>query len=447
MRDQGRARGIGRRSLLKAGGAGVATMAVAPSVGAASAARERRPAPEGFLWGTAISAYQSEGNNTNSDAWLMENLQPSMFREPSGDACDSYHRFDEDFALAQALGFNCHRFGVEWARIEPSEGRFSNAVLDHYARMLDACQARGLKPMITLNHFTTPLWFARRGGFEAPDSPAIFARFCGKVAERLGGRMSMVTTFNEANIRLLVDLMPGIEAGRRVAEVAIAAAAKATDSPRFSRLAFADPAVATPLMQAAHRQAYDAIKAVRPDLPVGVTLTTQDIQAPGRPDLVELYQRRLYGDWVETARTHADFFGVQTYTRFIVGEDGVQAPPAGAELTMAGYEFYPQALANTIRWAHAAVGKPIYVTESGVAVQDDARRSAFIDAALDGVRQCLDEGIPVHSYLYWSLLDNFEWTSGYGVPFGLSAVDRETFERKPRPSALHFGRLARANLI
>lgn len=116
-------------------------------------------------------------------------------------------------------------------------------------------------------------------------------------------------------------------------------------------------------------------------------------------------------------------------------------------MTMAGYEFYPQALANTIRWAHAAVGKPIYVTESGVAVADDARRIAFIDAALDGVRQCLDEGIPVHSYLYWSLLDNFEWTSGYGMPFGLSAVDRETFVRTPRPSALHLGRLAKTNRI
>jgi beta-glucosidase len=438
--------GIGRRGLLKAGGAGVATMGVVPSAGAASPARPRRPAPPGFLWGTAISAYQSEGGNTNSDAWLMENLQPSMFRERSGDACDSYHRYDEDFALAQALGFNCHRFGVEWARIEPSEGHFSNAALDHYARMLDACQARGLTPMITLNHFTTPLWFAQRGGFEVEDSPAIFARFCGKVAERLGDQMSMVTTFNEANIRLLVDMMPGIEAGRRAAGAAIAAAAAATNSPRFSRLAFADPAVATPLMQEAHRRAYDAIKTAKPDLPVGVTLTAQDIQSDD-PALVEVYQRRLYGDWVEVARSHADFFGVQTYTRFIVGENGVQAPPAGAEMTMAGYEFYPQALANTIRWAHAAVGKPIYVTESGVAVADDARRIAFIEAALDGVRDCLDEGIPVHSYLYWSLLDNFEWTSGYGVPFGLTAVDRETFERTPRPSALHLGRRARANLV
>lgn len=436
---------VGRRDILTGAGA---ALALSPGLSqAADKAKTKRPAPPGFLWGTAISAYQSEGGNTNSDAWLMENIKPSMFKERSGDATDSYHRYAEDFAIAGGLGFNCYRMGVEWSRIEPSEGFFSEAELDHYARMLEACRARGLKPMVTLNHFTTPLWFAKRGGFEASDAPALFARYCTKVVERLGGLMDRVTTFNEANIRLLVDLMPGIQAAIPAVKAAVAAAAKATDSPRFSRLAYADPQVAGPIMQEAHRRAYDAIKHVRPELPVGVTLTTQDIQSATDPTLVEVYQRRLYGDWVEVARTHADFFGVQTYTRFVVDENGVRPPPKDVELTLSGYEFYPQALANTIRWAHRAIGKPIYVTESGIATNDDARRIAFIDQALDGVRQCLDEGIPVHSYLYWSLLDNFEWTSGYGVPFGLVAVDRQTFKRTPRPSAVHLGRIARANLI
>lgn len=436
-------RGLPRRGVLAAG---TALSAAGAAPVRADEGSSRRPAPDGFLWGTAISSYQSEGGNTNSDAWLMENLKPSMFRERSGDACDSYHRFDEDFALAQALGLNCYRFGVEWSRIEPSEGQFSNAALHHYARMLEACRARGLSPMITLNHFTTPLWFAQRGGFEVEDAPDLFARYCGKVAERLGHLIDRVTTFNEANIRLLVDLMPQFSQFLPTVQAAIAAAAEATNSPRFSRLAYADAAVAGPIMQEAHRRAYAAIKAARPDLPVGITLTTQDIQA-STPELVEHYRDRLYGDWVEVARTHADFFGIQTYTRFVFDETGMRSPPEGAELTVSGYEFYPQALANTIRWAHAAVGKPIFVTESGVATHDDARRIAFIDAALDGVRECLDEGIPVHSYLYWSLLDNFEWTSGYGVPFGLVAVDRETFRRDPRPSALHYGRRVKAGRL
>ena len=433
--------GLSRRAVL----AGAAVGA-----GAAHAAVLRKPAyqmPAGFLWGTAISAYQSEGNNTNSDAWVSENVRPTLFKERSGDACDSYHRYDEDMALAARLGFNCYRFGIEWARIEPSEGAFSNAELDHYARMLEACRAHGLKPIVTFNHFTTPIWFAGRGGFEEADSPDLFARYCSTAADHLGGLMHAATTFNEANIQQLLLVMTGMKGVGAAAKPSIEAAAKATGSPKFSRLAYADPDVVTPLMQEAHRRGYDAIKAARPTLPVGLTLTTQDIQAVAANSQADHYRETLYGGWVAVARSHADFVGVQTYTRFLVDASGLVPPPKGAELTLSGYEFYPQALAATIRWAHRTIGKPIYVTENGIATRDDARRVAFIDQALSGLRDCMEEGIPVHSYLYWSLLDNFEWTSGYGVPFGLAAVDRDTFKRTLRPSAFHLGAIARANRI
>ena len=435
--------GLTRRELIGTTLAGAAV----PAAAATEQLKGKRQAPSGFLWGTAISAYQSEGNNTNSDAWLMENIRPSMFKERSGDACDSYHRYGQDFAIAGGLGFNCYRLGVEWARIEPSEGHFSNAELDHYKRTLETCRAHGLRPIVTLNHFTVPLWFAERGGFEVADAPALFARYCRSVVERLGHLMHMATTFNEANIRLLVDLLPLSPAVLDLSKASLAAAVKATGSPRFSRLAYADPKLVTPTMQEAHRLAYAAMKSARPELPIGLTLTTQDIQSVGAPALVEHYRDRLYGDWVQVARDHSDFFGVQTYTRFRFDEHGMVAPPPGAELTLSGYEFYPQALAATIRWAHQAIGKPIYVTESGIGTNDDRRRIAYIDQALDGVRECLDEGIPVHSYLYWSLLDNFEWTSGYGIPFGLVSVDRTTFKRTLKPSAFHLGRRAKVNLI
>jgi beta-glucosidase len=435
---------IGRRELMQVAAGTAAAPALLANTTSVTA---RRPAPADFLWGAAISAHQSEGNNVNSDAWLAENLEPTLFKDRSGDACDSYHRYDEDFALAQQLGLNCYRLGVEWARIEPSEGCFSNAALDHYKRVLESCRARGLRPIVTLNHFTTPLWFAARGGFEVEDAPQLFTRFCRTVAERLGGLMHLVTTFNEANIGLLVALYPQSDEARKQIRAVNQAAVRATGSPRFSRLAYSDPAISTPILQQAHRLAYDEIKSVRPDLPVGITLTTQEIQSAGSPSLVAYYERKLYGDWVDVARSHSDFFGVQCYTRMVFDEKGMVAPPPDAELTMSGYEFYPQALANTIRWAHRNIGKPIYVTESGIAVNDDERRIAFIDQALDGVRACIDEGIAVRSYLYWSLLDNFEWTSGYGHTFGLAAVDRETFKRTLRPSAYHLGVLARANRL
>jgi len=432
--------GISRRDLIATGAAlGIA----AP----ADAARARRAWPKDFLWGTAISAYQSEGNNTNADAWIRENVTPTLFKERSGDACDSYHRYGEDIAIAAKLGFNCYRLGIEWARIEPSEGAFSNAELDHYADVLQTCRAHGLKPVVTFNHFTTPIWFAARGGFEAADSPGLFARFCGRAAEHLGGLIHLATTFNEANIAYLVQLLSQVVPPSPLVKESMAAAAKAAGSAKFSSLAYADPAVTTPLLQEAHRKGYDAIKRARPALPVGLTLTTQDIQSTGTAAWADTWRDKLYGDWVGVARSHADFVGVQPYTRFLVNANGLTWPPAGTEMTDAGYEFYPEALGATVRWAHAAIGKPIYVTENGIATNDDTRRIAYIDRALASLKACLDDGIPVHSYLYWSLLDNFEWTSGYAKHFGLVAVDLQTFKRTPRPSALHLGRIAKASGI
>ena len=434
-----------RRMLQSMALAGLSAALPTVAVGTTGNARKLE-LPRDFLWGTAISGHQSEGNNTNSDAWIRENVRPTLFKEPSGDACDSYHRYAEDIALAAQLGFNCYRLGIEWSRIQPAQGFFSSAELDHYARVLETCRQHGLKPVVTFNHFTVPIWFAARGGFEVADSPDLFAEYCARVARHLGGSMHLATTFNEANITLLVRLLYGSAVSPAV-RAAADAAAKATGSAHFSSLAFSDPEISTPLLQEAHRKGYAAIKAERPGLPVGITLTTQDIQSVDDPALAGVFRRRLYGDWTDVARTHADLFGVQTFTRFRVDANGIVAPPAGAEMTDAGYEFYPQALASTIRWAHAAIGKPVYVTESGIATDDDARRIAFIDQALDGVRECLAEGIPVHSYLYWSLLDNFEWTSGYAKRFGLVAVDRATFRRTPKPSAFHLGAIARANRI
>ena len=421
-------------------------MSPAPADAAPPEPGAARDLPADFLWGTAISAHQSEGGNVNSDSWLLEHVSPSAYAEPSGDACDSYHRYGEDIALAAELGFNCHRLGIEWARIEPEPGVFSVAALDHYARVLEACHAHGLKPMVTFNHFTVPRWFAARGGFEEADSPALFARFAERAAAALGDRMAYATTFNEANIPLLIRLMRGGRAGPRIAAM-VAAAAHASGSPRFSSMLFADPDAITPNLIKAHALAYEAIKAGPGDVPVGLTLTMQHIEAVGENSLADTVRSAIYGDWWAQARTHSDFIGVQTYTRMRIDAKGLVRPPEGAEMTAAGYEFRPQALGETIRLAARETGKPVYVTESGIATDDDARRIAFIDQALAQVRACMDEGIAVKSFIQWSLLDNFEWTKGYGEHFGLVSVDAETFARTPKPSARHLGRIARANRL
>ena len=135
--------------------------------------------PPTFLWGTATAAHQVEGGNVYNDNWVLERVPGTPYSEASGDACDHYHRYRQDIALLAELGFTLYRFSLEWSRIEPEEGEFSLAELDHYRRMLTTCHEHGITPMVTFHHFTSPRWLAASGGWEAQDTPEKFARFCG----------------------------------------------------------------------------------------------------------------------------------------------------------------------------------------------------------------------------------------------------------------------------
>ena len=421
----------------------LAGLAAIPAASArAGPGRARRPRPADFLWGAAISAHQSEGNNVNSDSWLLEHLPETVYKQPSGDACDSYHRYEEDFAIARSIGLTAYRFGIEWARIEPAPGEFSQAELDHYARVITSCRTHGLLPILSYNHFTVPRWFAMRGGWESADSPDLFARYCERATRAFGEQVGMAAPFNEANISRLIKVLkmtttPGSRA-RRTAM--IAAAARATNSPAFSSILFADPDRVDQNLLEAHARAYQAIKAGPGDFPVGVTLTTQPVEPLGAGSLAAEIEDTLYGRWWDAVNA-SDFVGVQAYFRFRADARGIVQPPPGTPMTDAGYEYYPQALGGAIRLAARKTAKPIYVTESGIAASDDTRRMAWLDASVAEVRKCLAQGIDVKGYIYWSLLDNFEWTQGYGQQFGLVSVDPRTFARTPKPSARHFARI------
>lgn len=402
------------------------------------------PKPGAFLWGTASAAHQIEGNNVNSDFWLAEHVRPTLFSEPSGDACDSYHRYEEDAALAASLGFNAHRLGIEWARIEPEPGRFSEAGLDHYVRVLESCHRHGLAPMVTLSHWTVPRWFAARGGFEHHDSPALFERFAHKVGERLGPLMFAATTFNECNIGRLAHFLFRLDTPQAQAGISamLDACAKASGSDRWASILFGDPSKSEANLVAAHRKAVAVLKSSPGSFPVGLTISMQAVEGIGDGHRAAAVAEQLYGPWLDAADV-CDFVGVQTYTRIRVGADGPLPPPEGAERTAAGYEFYPQALGDTVRYAAIRTGKPVYVTENGIATDDDARRIAYIDSALAALRQARADGVDVRGYFHWSLLDNFEWTAGYSQRFGLVSVDPKTFVRSPKASARHLGEIAR----
>jgi beta-glucosidase len=197
-------------------------------------------------------------------------------------------------------------------------------------------------------------------------------------------------------------------------------------------------------MIAAHHRASATLKAGRGKFPVGVTIAMQDEQAVGPDSKRDEKCAQVYGPWLAAA-AESDFAGVQTYSRSRVGPSGDLPPEPGIELTQMGYEFWPEALEQTIRYAYAHARVPIYVTENGISTEDDTRRLEYIDKALAGVRKCLADGIDVRGYIHWSLLDNFEWLEGYRPKFGLVAVDRKTQLRTIKPSAYHLGAIARRN--
>jgi beta-glucosidase len=404
--------------------------------------------PAGFWWGTATAAHQVEGNNVNSDNWLYEHVPGTIYAEPSGDACDHYHRYREDIALLAELGFNLYRFSIEWARIEPEPGEFSRAALEHYRRMLATCHEHGLTPLVTLHHFTSPRWLIASGGWEDGATADKFARYCEQATRHLGDLIGAACTLNEANIARLImksGFIPPIEQQRQMPWWIATARALDIAPDRLSPFMFAASDRAVDVLLAAHRKAAEAIKSVSSNFPVGLTLALQDIQAgPGGEARAAQMRREIEDVFLETLRGD-DFVGVQTYSRARFGPDGPLPPAEGVELTQMGYEFWPESLEATIRHTAAVTGRPIIVTENGIGTTDDTRRIAYVQRALHGVLNCLQDGIDVRGYTYWSAMDNYEWMQGYRPTFGLIAVDRTTQQRTVKPSARWLGSIARAN--
>ena len=404
--------------------------------------------PKGFLWGASTASYQVEGNNTAADVWLLEHTKPTVYAEPSGDAANSFDLWRSDLDLVRSLGLNTYRFSLEWSRIEPEPGLFSIAMLDHYQAMIEGCRARGLTPVVTFNHFTTPRWFAAQGGWGNADAPALFARYCDRAARHLAAAIGYATTLNEPNLSgVLQDLLPGALLGADQAMVAAAAktlgvAEYLPGNPLYVR----DRASVQAHLLAGHKLGRAAIKAVRGDLPVGVSLAIFDDQAVGQNSLRDAKREYFYGPWLRAAKGD-DFLGIQNYERSVWDDKGKRPMPAGAVTNSMGSEVYPPSLAGVARYAHAATGLPIMVTEHGVGTDHDEIRANLIPAALSELKKAMVDGVPVLGYCHWSLIDNFEWVFGYRIQFGLCSLDRQTFARTPKPSAAVLGRIARSNSL
>ncbi len=411
-----------------------------------------------FFFGASTAAHQVEGNNIHSDFWAMENLKHSTFNEPSLDACDHYNRYEEDIKLMAEAGLNAYRFSIEWARIEPVEGQFDQKEIEHYRNVIDCCYANGIQPIVTLMHFSSPEWLIRKGGWGKEYVVNAFAKYAGYVAKELGEKLPYIATINEANMgyqlrKVSQDMMNAksregdVQVGVQIdmKKIMLGMIEQMWHFKTFSVNGFLNPRSQEQekFVMRAHQAAKKAIKEHSPNSKVGLTVSLYDYQPTeeGKEKAAQLWQED-FGFYLPYIKDD-DFLGVQNYSRKIVGEKDIIPPAADAPVTQMGYENYPQSIGNVVRKVAKEFHGELIVTENGIAIADDKIRCAFIPVAVQGVLDAKADGVNVAGYLHWTLMDNFEWQSGFDKTFGLIAVDRSIQKRIPKDSLYVLGNIAK----
>jgi len=400
--------------------------------------------PDKFLWGAATSAYQVEGGNSNSDWWAWEKERGFT---GSGQACRHYQLFNEDFDLAKTLGHNCHRLSIEWARIEPEEGKFSEVEINHYREVIAALRKRGIEPVVTLHHFTNPSWFASRGDWQRKDAAEFFLRYAEKIVSALSADVHFWVTINEPTVHVYYSYIFGAW-------------------PPGGKSVFKAWGVMRNLLSA-HLKAYRIIHKIykikglkRPM--VGFAHNMQDY-VPCKDNLknkLAVYIRnKLFNlDIIQTlaAKRALDFIGVNYYSRSLVELkkwglrnlilDVCEGGHSTLKKNSMGWDIYPEGLKH-ILLGLKAFKLPVLILENGICVQDDGLRWEFIKGHLLHIHEAISCGVDVIGYIYWSLLDNFEWDKGFIPRFGLIEVDYTDYQRKIRESARKFSEVCKTNRL
>lgn len=401
--------------------------------------------PVGFYWGAATASYQVEGGIENCD-WA-EAARAGRVPE-CGMACDHYNRYEADFDLAKSLGHTAHRLSVEWARIEPEEGKFNLEAIAHYRKVLEALHARNLKPYVTVWHFTQPLWFSTSGGFERADAPSIFARYAAYVVAELGDLCTDFSTMNEPNVFAsngwLRGSWPPFKRFSLTDKVSITNSGKMLDSkasrgitPLFTYLRVMKN------LARAHNAAYAAIKAVSPDTNVSFVHHVIVFDANGNPfnKLKAKVANYLWTyKFMNRVARQCDSIGLNYYFYTQFGDTRLWRK------TDMDWNFAPEHIYDALMML-AHYKKPLFVSEGGVADATDVMRAEYITGQVRGVWRAIQDGADVRGHMYWSLLDNYEWALGFKMRFGLIHVDFETQVRTPHPSAYVYKQICENNGI
>lgn len=401
--------------------------------------------PDGFYWGAATAAYQVEGGIENTD-WAKAALSGRV--PVCAAACDHYNRYEVDFDIIKELGHTAHRLSVEWARIEPVQGQFNEAAITHYREVLTALKARGIKPYVTLWHFTLPLWFSEQGGFERNDSPEIFARYSAYVVSKLGDLCDHFSTMNEPNVfgsnGWLRGSWPPFKRFSLTDAVSITNSGRQHDAKASKSISsvFLYLRVMRNLA-GAHNAAYREIKKVSPQTIVSVVKHVIVFDSNGSWfNTLKAYVANYYWThkFMRRVAASCDQIGLNYYFYTQFGD------MRQWRKTDMDWNFAPEHIYDALMML-AKYKKPLFVSEGGVADAKDEGRAEYITRQVRGTWQAIEDGADVRGHMYWSLLDNYEWALGFEKRFGLVAINYETQERTIRPSAYVYKKICEANAL
>ena len=408
--------------------------------------------PEDFLWGTAACAHQVEGGNDKNDWWAWEQKPDTIKnRDKSGKACNHFEMYEQDFRILKDMGTNAHRLGIEWSRIFPDEGQVNTEAVDHYKRVLDTACDVGLEIFATVHHFTSPAWFTKKGGFMNERNLDHFKRYVEVLAKELSPHLKYWNTINEPAVYAVMGWMAGeFPPGHQDVEETL-------DVLRNIIIAHAD--------------AYRILKENSPnDVLVGIVKNMPHFVPSNPEDRLDIQmaaaQDKFFNEYhlhgMETGvlkfgkeeevphlKDSTDFYGLNYYNEMICNHDRPMGPISARlkeRKTQMGWGVHPTGL-NAGLMRLNKYGKPIYVTENGIATDDDLWRAEYITRHLDQIKKAMDAGVDVRGYFYWSNLDNFEWAQGWEPKFGLISFDPETFERAIKPSGQFYGEVARGGAL
>ncbi|MCK9430485.1 MAG: glycoside hydrolase family 1 protein [Candidatus Omnitrophica bacterium] len=401
--------------------------------------------PDDFFWGASTSAHQVEGGNIHNDWWLAE--QSGALKEPSGQACRHYELFREDFAIAKELGHNCHRFSIEWSRIEPQEGKFQDSEIQHYHKVITELRNLGMEPVVTLHHFTNPLWFSQKGGWTKFKLQRYFLRFVEKMVREFSGEVKFWITINEplvysSHAYLLGCWPPQERSLLKTVKVTLNMAQAHIKAYSLIHKIYQDKALARPMVSiAANLQAFELC---RPTLKNKLAVYLRH----------KLYN--LYFIEILLRKKTLDYIGVNYYSRNLVDVESWGIVHLLADTckhnhhplrkNSLGWDIYPQGLYKLLV-SLKKYNLPVFITENGICTEDDDLKWDYIREHLGQVYKAREEGVNVLGYIYWSLIDNFEWAEGFAPRFGLVNVDYQNQRRTIRPSAKKLSEVSKTGLI